>query len=93
MMIPAYIGEISKTLDQRWKEHQRAVRRFDNINSVATHVRDTGHNIAQMDAKVILKERRKTQKKGKKAINIKTITCFNMDQGISLDPIWNDQIN
>ena len=41
-----YIGEISKTLDQRWKEHQRAVRRFDNINSVATHVRDTGHNIA-----------------------------------------------
>ena len=88
----AYIGETSKTLDERQKEHQRAVRRFDN-NSVATHVRDTGHNIAWKDAKVILKERYKTRRRVKEAIKIKTTTCFNMDQGISLDPIWNDLMN
>ena len=65
----------------------------NNSLTVATHVRDTGHNITWKDAKVILKERHKTRRKVKEAIKIKTTTCFNMDQGISLDPIWNDLIN
>ena len=29
---------------------------------------------------------------GEEAIKIKTIPCFNMDQGIYLVPIWNDFI-
>ena len=80
-----YIRETFKTLDERQKEQQRAVRRFDHNNSVATHFRVTRHNIAWKDAKVILKERHKTRRKVKEAIKIKTTTCFNMDQGISLD--------
>ena len=58
-----YIGETSKTLNERLKEHQRAVRRMDNNNSVAVHVRDTGHNISWENAKIMLKEDNKMRRK------------------------------
>ena len=88
-----YIGETSKTFNERLKEHKRAVRRMDNNNSVAVHVRDTGHNISWENAKIMLKEENKMRRKIKEAIKIKTIPCFNMDQGIYLDPIWINTCN
>ena len=87
-----YIGETSKNLNERLKEHQWAIRRMDNNNSVAVHVRDTGHNISWENAKIMLKEENKMRRKMKEAIKIKTIPCFNMDQEIYLDPIRNDFI-
>ena len=65
---------------------------MDNNNSVAVHVGDTGHNISWENAKVMLKEDNKMRRKIKEAIKIKTIPCFNMDQGIHLHPICNDFI-
>ena len=57
-----YIGETSKTLNEGLKEHQRAVRRMDNNNSAAVHVRDTGHNISWENAKKMLKEDNKMKR-------------------------------
>ena len=58
-----YIGKTSKTLNERLKEHQRGIRRMDKNNSVAVHVRDTGHNISWENAKIMLKEDNKMRRK------------------------------
>ena len=42
----SYIGQTGRTLAQRVKEHQRAVRTFDvNISALAEHVISTNHKI------------------------------------------------
>ena len=42
----SYIGQTGRTLAQRVKEHQRAVRTFDvNVSALAEHVISTNHKI------------------------------------------------
>ena len=87
-----YIGETSKSIHERITEHRRSVRRGDTYNSIAVHVQTTDHIIKWEDAEVIQREQHKTRRKIKEAMYVQTSRCINMDQGMSLDPIWNDII-
>ena len=87
-----YIGETSKSIHERISEHRISVRRGDTNNSIAIHVQTTDHIIKWEDAEVIQREQHKTRRKIKEAMYVQTSRCINMDQGMSLDPIWNDII-
>ena len=87
-----YIGETSKSIHERIAEHRRSVRRGDTNNSIAVHVQTTDHIIKWENAEVLQREQHKTRRKIKEAMYIRTSRCMNLDQGMSLDPIWNDII-
>ena len=87
-----YIGETSKSIHERIAEHRRSVRRGDTNNSIAVHVQTTDHIIKWENAEVLQREQHKTRRKIKEAMYIQTSRCMNLDQGMSLDPIWNDII-
>ena len=87
-----YIGETSKSIHERIAEHRRSVRRGDTNNSIAVHVQTTDHIIKWENAEVLQREQQKTRRKIKEAMYIQTSRCMNLDQGMSLDPIWNDII-
>ena len=87
-----YIGETSKSINERIAEHRRSVRRGNKNNSIAVHVQTTDHIIKWENAEVLQREQHKTRRKIKEAMYIQTSRCMNMDQGMSLDPIWNDII-
>ena len=78
-----YIGDTSKTMKDRMKEHHRAVRRGDNNNSLAVHADTNDHHIDWQGAGVMDIERNQKQRKIKEAINIRRSRCMNMDQGIT----------
>ena len=51
---PTYIGQTSRTLSQRIKEHQRSVRNCDLATSaLAEHSHSTGHPISREDVNII----------------------------------------
>ena len=66
------------------KEHQRAVGRGDNNNSFAVHADTNDHHIDWGRSNGYREESEK------EAINIRRSRYMNLDQGITLDPIWDD---
>ena len=63
-----------------------------SYNSIAVHVQTTDHIIKWENAEVLQREQHRTRRKIKEAMYIQTSRCMNLDQGMSVDPIWNDII-
>ena len=79
-----YIGETSRALETRKKEHQAAVRLAKTKNSaLAEHAHTTGHAIKFQDTTILGKEHRWHQRKWEEACHIakRSNILFNRDSG------------
>jgi hypothetical protein len=52
----SYVGETSRSLSDRLKEHRRAVRNFSSTSELVSHMLSTDHRIDWEGAKVICRE-------------------------------------
>ena len=83
-------GETGRSLQDRLKEHKRALRLNNpSLSAVAEHAIVTGHSIRWDDAHVIDFETYFWPRKVKEAIWIKkTNPTLNRDSGYALSPIY-----
>ena len=76
-----YIGEIKRTLSQRFKEHTN----LDKPTGVGNHCGATGHSVSMKNTKVLTRESNWHKKKVKEAIYIiQRAPTMNRDQGYHL---------
>ena len=90
-----YIGETSRTLNERLKEHKRALRLNNPSQSaIAEHSHNTGHNIKWDEARIIDFESNWLKRKIKEALWIRRVNpALNRDSGYTLSPIYGPVIN
>ena len=88
-----YIGETSRPMSTRIKEHKAACRlaNFER-SAVAEHAWQDGHNIEWDNVEILDTATGSISRRTKEAIHIKlrtTPTCrMNRDEGRDLSPIW-----
>jgi len=58
-----YIGETSRELEKRLKEHQNSVRRRDPQSALFTHIEETGHNIDWESSSILAQQQGFYQRK------------------------------
>ena len=90
-----YIGETGRTLNERLKEHKRALRLNNPSHSaIAEHAYNTGHNIEWDNATIIDFESNIWKRKVKESLWINRIKpTLNRDTGYILSPIYGPVIN
>ena len=62
-----YVGESSRTLEERLKEHRVAVRELRDTSEIAQHVGTTGHRVDWEGAKILDRETNYTKRGIKEA--------------------------
>ena len=89
-----YIGETSRSLKERVKEHRYAVRTRDMNNGIAAHAWNNDHHVDWEVAKVRLQEQHHWKRKVLEAIHIQSEekTSY-LDIGLSINPIWTPILN
>ena len=79
-----YIGETSRSLDTRLKEHQARAN-----SAIFEHCDATGHTISPDNTKVLLSEDHNLKRKMREAISIqKKKPTLNRDEGLELPTIY-----
>ena len=82
-----YIGESSRPLGKRIKEH--CSQRKSSTSAVSEHLKSCNHNIQQDQVKILAKESRDFPRRVLAAIYIRQQKPnLNRDQGLDLDPVW-----
>ena len=84
-----YIGETSRSLSERLKEHKYAVRTGNMKNGLAAHAWNNDHQVDWEMAKVRLQEQHYWKRKVLEAIHIqKEERTSNLDIGLNINSIW-----
>ena len=87
-----YIGETTRRLEQRVKEHQDACRKGDEkISAIAEHAWQQHHPIKWEEVRVLDRASRKRELKIKEALHIQMTPDpdkFNRDVGLELPGCW-----
>lgn len=85
-----YIGETSRSVEERVKEHVRDITKKNLKSAVALHIiQNSSHKINQESATLINREPRYFHRKFKEALFIKnTPHRMNRDMGMDINPIW-----
>ena len=90
----SYVGETGRTLKKRIVEHKAAVKKEDNKNGIAVHVKNTKHHIDWDGARVISNEMQYWQRRIVEAISIQTRPqTMNLDCGLKLNDTWQSVLN
>ena len=87
-----YIGETSRPLEERTKEHSRDLRLKNENSALFHHIQQhPDHVINPESATLIDREPRYFARKFKESLWIrKGITRLNRDNGIEISPVWTD---
>ena len=89
----SYIGETGRTLDTRLSEHRRNCRNGEVLKSgVAQHALVDNHRINWDGSTVINREQHWYRRRVKEALYIRRFGNFNLDRGLDISSIWNDNI-
>ena len=84
-----YIGETSRSLKDRVKEHRYAVKTGNMNNGIAAHAWNSEHQVDWEAARIRLQEQHYWRRKVLEAIHIrKTKRTSNLDIGLSINSIW-----
>jgi hypothetical protein len=86
----SYIGETSRPLQQRLKEHERDIKNKDEKSALATHIYlNPTHCINPESATLLSSERRYFHRKFLEGLHIRnTENNMNRDTGMDINPIW-----
>lgn len=84
-----YVGETGRTLQKRIEEHKTAVRRGDEKNGIAVHVKKTNHTINWAEASVLKSEPQYWRRRVVEAVSIQSRQhTMNLDCGLKLQDTW-----
>ena len=84
-----YIGETRRSLKERLKEHQYAVRTGNMNNGIASHAWQSKHSVDWSSAKVKTHETNTWKRKVLEAIKIQRHEhTSNLDCGLQLNSVW-----
>ncbi|OXA49049.1 hypothetical protein Fcan01_16401 [Folsomia candida] len=86
----SYIGETSRPMEERIKEHERDLTKKNTKSAIATHIiENNNHRIQTESATLIHREERYFHRKFKEGLLIRnTINKINRDLGMEINPIW-----
>ena len=84
-----YVGETGRTLKKRISEHKQVVKRGDEKNEIAVHVKNKGHTINWEEASIKISETGYWKRRVQEAIRIpREPSTMNLDCGLTLSSVW-----
>jgi hypothetical protein len=93
---PVYVGETKKILDERLKQHQRAVEKEDEKNAIFRHIKETGHEMDWEGANIVEKEKNWYRRRVLESMHIKKVNKegghMNHNVGMKISTVWESEI-